>query len=292
MRNLRRLCITALFAIAVVAAAQSAASAQNQPARQTVDAPVVISYSLLNDHLTLHEPVVLIFTAANKTNSPIQLDLGQDLKEGFLFAVTDPNGIRHPLRPYMHQGLYAPGIISIASGHTYSQKLVLNQWYAFSAPGRYVLEAHLGCPIGIGPCQGVGQQTDQVSRIMIDIGPRDEAALTKTCESLVKEIVGPNAQDAADAALALSYVDDPLAEPYLRRALFEQSDPDVEDILLKGLGRVGDARSVGVLAEAAKTADDGEHNVKGNARLALYHIRQRTSDPQVRDEINRILANP
>ena len=285
MRSLHLLRVTVLFAIAVVAAVQGVVSAQDQPASQKVDLPVVISYSLLNDHLTLHEPVVLIFTAANKTRYPIQLDLGQDRKEGFLFAVIDPNGTRHPLPPLIREGISPPGTFSIARGRTYSQKLVLNQWYSFSVPGRYELEGHLARPIVIG--DGIGQQTDQGSRITIDIGPRDEAALTETCESLVKEIVGPDDQNAANAALALSYVDDPLAEPYLRSVLFKRSKLEV--IILKGLGRVGDMRSVGDLAEAAASDDD---NVKGWARGALYDIRQRTNDPQVREEINRILANP
>lgn len=288
MRSLRPLRVTVLFAIAVVVIAQSAVNAQDQPASQKADPPLVISYTLLNDHLTLHEPVVVIFTAANKTTSPVQLDLGQDLKEGFSFAVTDPNGTRHSLPLLRRQGLSAPGIISIAPGRTYSEKLVLNQWYPFSAPGRYVLKAHLVCPIRI-ICQGIGQQTDQGSRLTIDIGPRDEAALTETCESLVKEIVGPDEQDATDAALALSYVDDPLAEPYLRSVLFKRRNLDVEVILLEGLGRIGDGRSVGDLAEAAASDDD---NVKGYARMALYDIGRRTNDPHVREEINRIMARP
>ncbi|HEX4022750.1 MAG TPA: HEAT repeat domain-containing protein [Acidobacteriaceae bacterium] len=284
MRSLQLLRVTVLFAIAVLATAQ-VAEAQDQAVDQQASWPVLVSYSLPKDHLTLHEPVVLVFTAANKTRYPIQLDLGQDRQGQFSFAVVDPNGTRHQLPLYLREGLSDPGIFSVEPGHTYSQKLVLNQWYSFSVPGRYELEGHLARPIVIGG--GIGQQTDRGFRFTLDIGPRDEAALTETCESLVKEIEGPDGQDAADAALALSYVDDPLAEPYLRSVLFKRSE--LEPVLLKGLGRIGDGRSVSSLAEAAASDDD---EVKEWAIMALYDIGQRTNDPQVREEINRILANP
>jgi hypothetical protein len=202
-----------------------------------------------------------------------------------LFAVVDPNGTRLQLPPYGREGLSETGIFSVEPSHTYSQKLVLNQWYSFSVPGRYELEGHLAHSIVIG--QGVGQRTDQGFRVTIDIGPRDETALTETCESLVKEIEGSDNREAADAALALGYVDDPLAEPYLRSVLFKRRK--LELIILDGLGRIGDQRSVGALAEAAAS---GDSEVKGEARIALSEVGRRTNDVKVREEVNRILANP
>jgi hypothetical protein len=284
MRGLYLVCAAVLYANVAGAVAQAPREPQDQPTdQQKVDLPIAVSYSLPEDKPTLHEPVVLVFTVANNTSYPIQLDLGHDYKSGFSFSVVDPNGQLHQLRPLFYSGRSGPGTVSVAPGHNYSQKLLLNQWYAFPVPGQYEFKGHLTQPIMVG--QGVGRQTDRGFRVVIGVGPRNEAALTATCEFLASEIEGHNNQDAADAALALSYVNDPLAEPYLRSVLL--TGEELELIILRGFDRVGDQRSVDDLAEEASSKD---LVIKQAASRALFEIRQRTTDAELRGKIDRILA--
>jgi hypothetical protein len=94
---------------------------------------------------------------------------------------------------------------------------------------------------------GTERKIDQGFHAAVEIGPRDEAVLSKNCEELVKEIKASNEQKAADAVLALSYLNDSIAVPYLISALFSRRQ--IEPIIIEGLGRIGSQRAIDSLVE-------------------------------------------
>ena len=248
-------------------------------------AGVTISYSFPSQHLTLHEPVILTFKISNGTPQPIRLDLGLDRKGGFSFTVTRPDGARVQVPAFYRTGLSRVGRVSVQSGESYSQDLLLNELYDFSMPGRYVLEGVLTNPISIG--SGPVSEKDTGFRTVLDFAPRDELALTKACDVLANRIeAAPSNLEAADAAFALSYVKDPIAVPYLRRALLAQKV--VESVAINGLESIGNDEAVRVLAEALGMKS-GETALL--ARAALARIEMRTTDVQVRQEIDRVLQS-
>jgi hypothetical protein len=247
------------------------------------DSSVVVAYSLLDAHLTLHQPVILIFSLTNHTSNPVQLDLGQDSRQGFSFAVVDTAGKRLQLPELVRNGFSALGTVSVQPGHTYSQRLVLNQWYPFPVPGKYEFEGHLTHPLVLG--KGAERQIDQGFHLALEIAPRDEAVLSKTCDELVKEIKVAYEQNATDAALALSYVNDTIAVPYLISVL--SSRRHLEPIIIQGLGRIGGPSSIDALIEVYRSNDV---EMKGLAGVALFDICQQTSDSSVREEINGVLG--
>jgi hypothetical protein len=81
----------------------------------------------------------------------------------------------------------------------------------------------------------------------------------------------------------LSYVNDPIAVAYLRRAL--SAHKLVEPIVIVGLERIGNAGAVEALAEGWKA--DPSDSVRFVA--ALQHIQKQTDDAQVQKTIDRIL---
>ena len=185
-----------LFGMVVVAVA-TAQKAQVGSDVGGTDSSVVVAYSLRDEHLTLHQPVILIFSVTNHTANSVQLDLGQDSKQGFSFAVVDTAGKRLQLPELLRDGFSALGTVSVQPGRTYSQKLVLNQWYPFPLPGKYEFEGRLTHPLVLG--KGAERQIDQGFHLALEIAPRDEAVLSKICEELVKEIKVANEQKATDA---------------------------------------------------------------------------------------------
>jgi HEAT repeat protein len=62
-----------------------------------------------------------------------------------------------------------------------------------------------------------------------------------------------NYEGQADAALALSYVGDPVAVPFLRELL--TAVPRVDAIVIEGLRRIGSPEALAVLDEATRSPD-------------------------------------
>ena len=79
-----------------------------------------------------------------------------------------------------------------------------------------------------------------------------------------------NAGEASKAAYALSYVDDPLAVPYLGRVLKESFAGKYAAI--SGLARIGDPEAVQLLTSYSKTADP---EMKLQIENALQEVRSR-----------------
>ncbi len=266
------------FAIAGLAGAANHQVSMAQPAE------VKISYSLAAPKITLHEPVMIVFQVTNNLDEPVNLDLGQDRKAGFEFSLTKPDGVKMQLPILTHEGLALGGAFPLRPGESYIQSLILNEWYDFASEGRYELEGHLVNPVVIN--SGARYNGGAGFRATLEIGPRDELALAKTCDTLTNQIEASDSyQQSSEATLALSYVKDPIAVPYLRRALL--SKKLVEPLAIKGLEQIANEAAVRVLIESLKVeyADTAVLS-----RSALARIRNQTHDPELRQEIDHALT--
>ena len=126
-----------------------------------------------------------------------------------------------------------------------------------------------------------GGNTGRSARL--EILPRDELALSKKCNDLASAVEGASSasQEAADAALALRYVRDPIAVPYLLRVLRAQRL--VENFAIKGLEDIANELAVKALIDGSKMeyADTALLS-----RSALARIRNKTRDSEIRQEID------
>jgi hypothetical protein len=244
---------------------------------------VMISYSAPTRRLTLHEPVIITFRVINQTDLPINLDLGQDRKWGFQFAITKPDGVKLDFPALIHEGVAAPGDVLVQSGETFTQELLINEWYDFPLPGKYELQGRLNKLIAVN--KGSRYETDPGFRAALEIGPSDELTLAKTCDTLTNQIEASNSyEQAADAARTLSYIEDPIAVPYLRRVLL--SKKLVEPLAIKGLEQIANEAAVRVLIESLKVV---YADTAVLSRSALTRIRNQTHDPELRQEIDHVL---
>lgn len=251
------------------------------------DAAKAVRFSLPSPRITLHEPAVVMFQAMNLTSTALQFDLGQDRKQNFLFALTLPTGERIELPRFRKSGLARIGRIVLKPGQTYSQRLLVNQWYDFKDAGLYELEVTLAKPILTQNGATLGKP--EPFRAVLDIEARNEPTLAKACAEITARIQeSASYEDASEAALELSYVRDPVAVPYLERAL--KAPKLVEPIAITGLESIGNADAVRALGSALQIQRD---NASVLARAALQRIAQATSDPEVRQQVAKILkTNP
>ncbi|HKS27352.1 MAG TPA: HEAT repeat domain-containing protein [Pyrinomonadaceae bacterium] len=231
---------------------------------------VKLSYRLASERLTLREPVILSFTASNESGQARSLDLGQDRKANFLFTVKLPDGKTIQLPQLRREGISVPGQVSLEPGQVYTQRLLLNEWYEFSEPGAYEITARLVTSQAANSSDAASDSPE--FRARLEIAPLDKGRLKETCSSLLKQITGAGSySDAAEAALALSYVKDPVAIPFLEKAL--SSGKMVEPVAISGLERIDGQEAERVLAATAEAGQD--EDVKELSKAALERLKMR-----------------
>jgi hypothetical protein len=246
------------------------------------------TFSINAARLASHEPVLLTFSIKNETNVAVHYDLGRDMKEVFVFVVTLPNGetIRAPrLRK---SGFSRIGDIRILPGQTYSQQILLNEWLDLNDQGRYEIAAGLAPPMRGGSEDSGLAQAKEIYRGSFEIGPRNEQALADACQRLALGIENASSYEQAEQfALELSYVKDPIAIPYLQRALLAKKL--VEYFAIKGLERIGTMEAVEALSLGLAIQ---YHNTSVLTRAALQRISVGSTDPSIKEEIQKILKTP
>lgn len=250
-----------------------------------------VSYSLDSPNVIPGEPVFLEFVVHNSSLGALKLDLGQDRKQNFVFDVNFPDGTTgSDLRKALHDGLAASGEVSVAAGERYTQTLLLNEWVNFNAPGMYVVDVDVATPMQLGDGSAA-----PIPRFVtrVNVLPRDNQRLTRILTALTEQISAERSVGRArDLALALSYVRDPIAVPFLREAY--KRNRYVESEVIEGLERIGDNTAVETLISMLEIDDsqDASWNQSrvAHARWALTNLEHATADVEMKRTIQLALA--
>src|SRR5208337_1877153 len=178
---------------------------------------VLVKIFLQTPRVSLHEPVLVTLQIRNNGQSPAEVDLGRDRKENFLVAITLPTGEKIQPPQLRRSGFTRIGEVEVGVGDEYSQSIVLNEWYDFRDTGLYEIEVKLAKPAMVnGEVAGGERSLHQ----QLEIEPRNPQRLTMTCKDLVAGIEGSTSYESMVVdAVALSYVNDPVAVPYLQEIL-------------------------------------------------------------------------
>lgn len=237
---------------------------------------VDVSYSLAQDQFTLHEPVNLTFIVKNELTQPIKLDLGENRKGNFILTIKQPEGKSVRLRLPERGGTSRISRVSLEPGQTYTQNLLLNEWYEFLTLGNYELTISIATTIQTQEGLSIGEISG--FHTTLEIKPKDSAHLKQISARLAERVANsPSYDEAAEAALALSYIRDSAAVPYMEKAIV--SGHMVEQIVIAGLERLGDEKAIQALI-ALSTNQDREIAIL--ARRALKRVQQRSK----RDDIS------
>lgn len=245
-----------------------------------------ISFDLVTPAITLHEPVLLLFRVHNTLKHVLKLRLGIDEKQFFQFSLVTPEGTRLDSTPLRTGGFFGgTGIVSVEAGDTYEKKLLLNEWFRFDSGGQYLLTVRLTTPI---ESAGISIQPPDPFSFHLSIDPRNPARLQAVCSELADAVENaPNANSASEPALQLSYVQDPIAVPYLSRLLHARKLAD--EPAIAGLERIGTPDAINVLLSALNYKFGDAPSL---SRASLMRLQSRVSDPSMKEKILDALASP
>jgi hypothetical protein len=241
---------------------------------------------------TLSQPVRAQLTIVNRTNAPAKLSLGRDRKENFSFLLTRPDGSKSKLPPLpKREGLYDLGRVTLESGHKFEQKLLLNEWTTFKDEGTYVLEVTLTTPIE----SESGAVHVPTFRKVFDVTARDDVKLHQVCEQLAGQIeLSRSVREARESASALAAIRDPLAVPYLERAL--ASKKYVEIIAVDALANIANAGAIQVLKAVANESPQWPPDANTTtgyrsmlANEALTRLAETASDEEIKDRLHKAI---
>jgi hypothetical protein len=255
------------------------------PSRPT---QVEVSYRPRESTMTLHEPVVVLFSVHNGLSRSITLTLGAQGRQFFQSSLTTPDGqvIESSfLLPgqVANVATFGSGKVEVAPGADYQQMLSMNQLFGFNTPGTYLLTSQLTTSIEVA---GYASLSPQSQTIRLVIKPRDTARLEKVCADLARQVAtAKGVEEEREPALELSYVDDPIAVPYLAQVLSRHMFN--YHLAIPGLERIGNEAAVEVLLS---TLGDDYGDMADLARQALTRMQDRISNPNLKETVKRALA--
>jgi len=174
-----------------------------------------------------------------------------------------------PSVPAFKDGPLDPGRRAVPPLGTYTQELILNEWFSFDQPGSYRVDIALTATIQ----SQTGETIDAPARgvMTVRVGPRDDGVLNAICHDLFWQI--RNTTDTARryaAAGKLAHVNDEVALPYIKQ-IVDDTDA-VDHVLIPALVGLGTPRARSILAEMAQSNDDGRAS---QASTALSGLRKR-----------------
>jgi hypothetical protein len=200
--------------------------------------------------LLLHEPVVVGFRVNNNLPEAVSFNLGWNRTSAFALSIKHPDGTIVQAPAPKADGPGWRGEVTVEEGASYSQQLLLNQWSSFEQVGPYQVEIRMAASIVTS--RGTIVRRATTDHIQLQISGRNEGALDQLCRRLADTAwSSPNAGEGYEAALRLSYVNDPVGVRYMRYVL--AATDRVDPVLFDGLRRINSAEARAVLAEAAQT---------------------------------------
>ena len=252
------------FAIVPVLVCQCLLLAARSVHAQGTPAPVVAAISLEKSLITQHEPAMLELTFENQSEQEIVISLGYE-DEKMEIMVTDPEGhiFRKP-QPIMRQGFRSLDAFYVGGGKTSVGYVALSEWFNFEKVGTYQIEANLSSRSSPKERFSYNIRSNP-SSLSLTVLPRDEKSLEAACADLLVR-----AQDlhsftgALTAAKALSKVNDPVAVPFLAKAMGRKG---FEGLMIDALARLNTKEAVDALS-AASRSNDPETKSLAHAALA------------------------
>jgi len=228
----------------------------------------------------LHAPVYVVLSVQNGLSEAINFSFGRNSKSSLDFSLTLPDGrvidVPHPKE--WDSGLAMVGTKSLAPAETYKQRLLLNEWYDFSAPGAYTLQ--LKTDASFQTATGRTVQPLPIAKIMMRIGPRDDGQLGRVCRDLLALALADRPlQERVDASNALSRVQDPVAIPYLKE-IIEKGFSSIQPYGFQGLSRIGNAEAIEILIANLSIRDP---ELQRKVVRELTNLESTTPDPAIED---------
>ncbi len=212
---------------------------------------VEVAFDLPETTVTANEPVYVRLSIRNSLEEEVGFVPADYSESYFDLFVTEPGGRMLQADTMAKGGLRHVGRISVPGRQSYAQKLLVSQSYQFTKPGDYKLKFQPSGPVRTASGETIPFNSEELT---LTVEPRDPERLQRICQSLSDIATGPTRFDTfREAALALSFVRDPVAVPYLGRVLAKHKY--ITDFEVKGLVRIGGPEALEVLKSNLASAN-------------------------------------
>lgn len=236
--------------------------------------------------IVLHQPVFVDLTIGNGYDQAIFLDLGANFREAFVFSIEFPNGTTQSIPAMQVEGLSLIGEVAVSPKAEYKQTLLLNEWFTPPTPGDYLVKGRIEGPATLE--DGNRMTFNSTFQFKMTVMPEDIGSLEDVCKKIFGQLQrASNYAEAADAALALTYVNHSIATPFLKKAII--SDKMVESVIINSLRVRGGSEAFEVLAFAIKEKPNSE--TAAQAISAMKWIEHHSADDDLKKEIKSFLQN-
>jgi len=184
-------------------------------------------------------------------------------------------------------GVYFQSQPTLKPSQQYTQRLLLNEWYDFPIVGEYRVKLVSDVTFKNTAEQSVSSSAP--NEFVLKVGTQNNEQLRSICNGLAtKALSEAEVQPRVEAAIALSYVQDPIAIPYLS-FLLESGTPGAKNVngyALTGHPRIGTDEALEVLLSAWGRADSED---KRSIASALQSAEKRTNNQNLKARIQVVL---
>ena len=231
----------------------------------------------------LGEPIWFVFEVTNKGNVPVRIEYADPygvcaFAWGYSFDVPRAMTVGHWRCGYV-ASCAGGGSKPLAAGATYSQRLLLNQWFLVNHPGRYRVSASRNLRYSVR-AGDFGILTDPASRIFksefeIEVVTGEKAKVESAFAPFLKNLGSRDFDRGVEAVETITA----MAPPFLERTLIALAtgrDSFAQSRAIPALGRLNTAESRRVLA---KLIEDRQGYYFWQALDALVQTGDRTYVP-------------
>jgi hypothetical protein len=293
------LAVAALFLVAPALLAQQPAGGEAEDSRAGAP-PLSRPLAVLHTHgvtascrlvapVTLREPVQVQFSVRNDLDVPITFDLGWQQEERLIIDISRPAGPRLQGLKVSPSGAGRLGTIALRPHTMYSNNLILNEWYDFDRPGRYVVSIWVFTQVHDADGTLIPASLD--ASVKITVQPRNEVRLRQKCEELARIATSPrnsgaSLREASQAAKLLGFVNDSACTGAMAEVLPVEY---VGHFVVPGLKRLATAEAVGALIDCMALPERSRLTIP-SCRDALRDLGSSVNDQVLRDKIHAALA--
>jgi len=247
--------------LALVQALVLCACAYAQPA--TI--PIQFNITLQKMIVTQHEPVILVLEFGSPSPQSVVVDLGYN-SEKLHITVVDPDGVVVN-KTNSVEGPGATYSFHIDGESKSSGAVPLTDWFTFDKVGNYEIDVDLGAHSASYERFSYTMVGNR-AKLNITVRPRDEAALRQVCDQLLShaEDLPYDSQEKWVAARALAKVNDPVAVPFMVRALNQRN---FARLMIPALARIKTADAIAALESATGSPDKETQSLAHSALASL-----------------------
>lgn len=247
-----------------------------------------LAMRLVEDEISLHEPMVVELAIENPTSTTIEVDLGTAGIEALEIEILgrDNRNVERIAPALGPKTWHAGGNLRLQPDEEYRSHLVLGQWFALQEPGDYEVIIEFTGPVV--DQRGGEVEVERRFELPLRVLPRDPERLREVAGKLVQKACQSRDLEAAyEGAQVLSTIDDPTVVPYLEDAL--RCSYTTQGIAIAALGKRATPDSISVLLSAAVAEDPLLADLARHVLESLLRGEPTSITPELRRRMERVL---